>query len=177
MSETVLQGDRVGATRDEAAWCVLHTKSRQEKAVAECLQALGIEHFLPTVTRCKQYGHRRRTVEHPLFPSYVFMRGGHSERLAAYDTQRIATVIPVKDQVRLERELDQIRMAVESGVDVDPYPYLKVGNWVRVRSGPLQGLEGIVEDRREIQRLVLQVHVLNRAVSLEIDGHLLEPLD
>ena len=165
------------AGQDQATWFVLHTRSRQEKAVAESLSALGIEHFLPTVERRKRYAHRTRIVEFPLFPSYVFMRGGDSARVAAYDTQRVAAVLPVKDQARLEHELNQIRFAIDSGVEVDPYPYLKVGNWVRVRSGPLQGLEGIVEDRREIQRLILQVHVLNRALSLGIDGHLLEPLD
>jgi len=166
-----------GEAPADAVWWVVHTRSRQEKAVAGGLAARGVEHFLPTVRREKRYGHRRRVVEHPLFSCYLFMRGDARARVAAYETQRIASVIAVKDQRRFEHEMAQIRLALEGGAELDPYPYLDVGRPVRVRSGPMRGVEGIVERRQSVHRLVLRVHVLNRAVGLEIDGHLLEPMD
>ena len=168
-AEPSLQTDRV--------WFVLHTRSRQEKALAEQLQKFSIEHFLPLVQIERRYGHRVRIVEKPLFPSYLFMHASREDRARAMTTNRIANVLNVPDQQMLVRELRQIQAAISSGVPLDPYAYLHVGHWVRVRSGPLMGLEGRVEDRRKAHRLVLQVQVLGQATSLEIDADLLEPMD
>jgi transcription antitermination factor NusG len=165
------------AVQTDLGWYVLHTRSRQEKALAEQLHKFSIEHFLPLVEIERQYGHRRRLVERPLFPSYVFMRGTREDRAQALTTNRIANVLEVQDQVMLARELQQVRAAIAAGVTLDPYAFLHVGHWVRVRSGPLMGLEGRVEDRRKAHRLVLQVEVLGQATSLEIDAELLEPMD
>lgn len=164
-------------TQTDRMWFVLHTRSRQEKALAEQLQKFSIEHFLPIVQIERRYGHRMRIVEKPLFPSYLFMHGSREDRAQAMTTNRIANVLDVPDQQMLVRELKQIQAAISSGITLDPYAYLHVGHWVRVRSGPLMGLEGRVEDRRKAHRLVLQVQVLGQATSLEIDADLLEPMD
>ncbi len=164
-------------TRTDRGWFVLHTRSRQEKALADQLNKFSIEHFLPIVKIERQYGHRTRLVEQPLFPSYVFMLGTREDRAQAMTTNRIANVLEVQDQATLTRELKQIRAAIASGVTLDPYAFLHVGHWVRVRSGPLMGIEGRVENRRKAHRLVLQVEVLGQATSVEIDAALLEPMD
>lgn len=158
-------------------WFVLHTKSRQEKAVADQLQKFKIKHFLPIIEIERRYGHRTRLIEKPLFPSYVFMHGTTDERVQALSTNRLANVIEVRDQALLVRELKQVQKAVGAGITLDPYAFLHVGHWVRVRSGPLMGLEGRVEDRRHAHRLVLQIETLGQAMSLEIDADLLEPMD
>lgn len=158
-------------------WFVLHTRSRQEKVIAEHLERMAIRHFLPMVKVERRYAHRRRLVFKPIFPSYVFMRGTWDDRARALSTNRIARVIEAPDQTRLIHELRQIHAALAAGVTLDPYPYLRVGHRVRVRSGPLMGLEGLVEERRKPHRLVLQVQTLGRALSLELDADLLEPTD
>lgn len=158
-------------------WRVLHTKPRQEKAVAEVLHAAGIRHFLPTVRETKTYGHRRRVIDRPLFASYVFLRGSREEAWFAVGTKRVARVIEAPDQHALMRELEQIRLALLGGATLDPYPYLKIGKRVRVSTGPFKGIEGVVDVRARRDRLILKVEVLGRAVSVEIDACLLESVD
>lgn len=151
-------------------WFVLHTKSRQEKCVADALGEQGVEHFLPLVKRTRRYGHRYRTVDVPLFPSYLFMHGSADDRAVALKTNRLARVIEVREASRFESEIRAIRSAIEAGAELDPCPYLDAGTPVRVVAGPLLGLEGLVESRQSIERIVLQIEVLGRAVSAEIDA-------
>jgi transcription antitermination factor NusG len=160
-----------------ASWFVLHTRSRQEKAVADALRALQTWCFLPLVTHTRVYRGRKMQVQLPLIPSYVFMKGQAEEAYQLDRNKRLANIIPVTNQVRLEWELGNIRRAIDAHVALDPYPYLKKGIRAEVRSGPLRGTQGIIEDRTKLTRLILQVEMLGRAVSLEMDGALLEPLE
>src|SRR6185369_4307656 len=144
-------------------WSVLHVKARQEKAVAAVLAKVGIPHFLPLVSRVRFYGHRRRVVEATVFPSYVFVRGTPEEAFFANSTRRVARVIAVADQERMERDIRQIQSVLELGGELDACPFLKQGMPVRVVAGPFKGVEGLVEERRGWDRLILQVHTLGRA--------------
>lgn len=158
-------------------WRALHTRSRQEKAVAQLLEAAAVEHYLPLVRRTRVWGGKRRAVFTPLFPGYVFVRSLPEETYVAVDSGRVVRCIDPPDPARLAWELDQLRRALEHVGSFDPYPYLREGRRVRVRSGPLRGLEGLVDARRRVDRLVLQVQTLGRAAALEIDADLLEPLE
>ncbi len=158
-------------------WYVVHTHSRQEKALADTMEARGVRSFLPLVRVVRYYGHRRRVTERPLFPSYVFLWGTLDETYAAVSTKRVAGVLPVTDQDRLDRELYSIKLALIGEAALDPYPFLSVGRRARVASGPLRGVEGIVQGRPSETRLVLSVHTLGQAVAAEIDPSLLEPID
>jgi transcriptional antiterminator NusG len=160
-----------------AAWHVLHTKSRQEKAVARALNARGIEHYLPLVTRVAYQSGRRRRVEQPLFSGYVFLHGTREQTFFAVATKRVANVLTVEDQPAFVREIQTIREAIERGADLTPESYLELGRRVRVTAGPFRGLEGLVDGRRTSNRLVLQVDALGRATSFEIDADLLEPVE
>jgi transcription antitermination factor NusG len=158
-------------------WHILHTKSRQEKALAESLASMGISYFLPLSKLQRTYGHRKEMVELPLFPGYVFLHATLEEAYFADRTKRVAKVIQVVDQATLIKELRQIQLALEAQVPLDPFPYLREGIRVEVRSGPLRGLRGIIEDRLKRDRLILQVETLGRAASLEIDGALLDVVE
>lgn len=158
-------------------WFVLHTKSRQEKVVAADLAAMGIAHYLPLLTQVRFYGKRKATIEAPLFPGYVFLRGSADQAYAADRTKRIAQIIRVATQQQLDWELKNLHLALTRQAPLVPYPYLQKGIRVEVRSGPFRGLQGIIEDRLANQRLILQVDMLGQAVSLEMDGALLEPLE
>ena len=168
---TVFPDDAVGD------WFVLHTLSRQEKKLAEELQQLQIPHYLPLVRTVKYYGKRRFRVEEPLFSGYVFLKGEATDAYSAARTQRIANILPVADQARLHWELQNLSLALAHGSRLDPFPYLKQGALVEVKSGPLRGLQGLVESRVGFDRLVLQVEMLGRAMSMELHGALVEPLD
>jgi len=158
-------------------WHVLHTRSRQEKAVARTLAAAGIHHELPLTKRVRFYGHRKREVLEPLFTNYLFMQGPPEAAWFALATKRVANVIAVHDQASFERELAHIRIALAGGADLQPHGFLTVGRRVRVTSGPFRDVEGLIEDTPKPDRLVLQIDVLGRAASLEIDAGLLELLD
>lgn len=158
-------------------WVLLHTKARQEKAVAEHLDGLGLEGYLPLIQIRRTYGHRKRESLVPMFPSYVFVRCAAESRWRLQDSGRVAQILEIADQRRFIDEMDHIRRAIAADVVFDPHPYLAVGRRVRVRVGPLRGVEGIVELKPRVDRLVLQVHTLGQATSVEIDAATLEALD
>lgn len=158
-------------------WWVVHTKPRQEKALAEDLTKLRISHFLPLVsTRRKTAG---RTIQRylPLFPSYLFLSGGGDERYATLMTHRVVNVIPVHDQEQIRQDLQQIYRVVCSEAPVDLYPAIRQGRRCRVTGGPLAGLEGTVLRRRDVCRVYVGVQVLGQSAELEIDPALLEVIE
>jgi transcription antitermination factor NusG len=155
---------------------VLHTRSRQEREVERALSNFGIQTYLPVARRTRFYAHRRREVSMPLFPSYVFMHGDVEATYLALGTKRVARVVNVADQARLEFEMEQIRRAITSNEDFLPVDALVEGVRARVARGPLKDVEGIVEQRRFPNRLVLQIQTLGQATSLEVDADLLEPV-
>ena len=155
-------------------WHVLHTRARQEKALAKALLAAGIEHYLPVVNRVSFRGRRKCIIQEPLFASYLFLHGSVEATYFAIATKRVANAICVTDQQRFAQELKQIRLALENRAELSPSRYLEVGRRVRVVSGPFIGIEGLIEERSKIDRLVLQIAALGRATSLEIDADLLE---
>ena len=158
-------------------WFVLHTKSRQEKALARELGAMGLDCYLPLTRHARLHGGRKAVVDEPLFPGYVFLKATTDEAYDADRTKRVANIIRVPDQHHLEWELNNIRLALECSATLDPYPHLSQGRRVEVRSGPFRGLQGVIEGRGREARLILQVDVLGRAVSMEIDGGVVEPVD
>ena len=159
------------------SWHVLHTKSRQEKALASTLAAMDVPFYLPLIRKVQYYGRRKCTINVPLFPSYVFLRGSIEKAYEADRTKRVARIITVADQERIDRELKNLHQALSQEAPLDPYPHLREGIWVEVRSGPFQGIQGLIEQRTKNDRLILQIDVLGQASSLEIDGALLEPLE
>lgn len=165
----------VGETAGQ--WHVLHTRSRQEKAVARALEAGAITHYLPLVPSVTYQRSRKVVVEKPLFASYLFLYGPIDATYFAISTKRIANVIPVTNQDLFERELLQIREALTRGAELIVDDRLVVGRRVRVAAGPFQGIEGHIEQCAKPHRLILQIAVLGRSASLEIDRDLLEPVD
>ena len=158
-------------------WIVLHTKARQEKAVARHLEAAGCEYDLPLVRRVTRTRGRTHESDIPLFSGYVFLKG---ERQHAYDamaTKRVCKIIEVKDQTALELELQKIHEAIDSGLPVEEFDEAIIGTRQRVTSGPLQGTEGMVIEEARRTRLVLHVEILGRGAAVEIDRALLEPVD
>lgn len=181
MSQMISQGldPSIGTFPDSPldTWFVLRTKSRQEKALASELRNRGIASYLPLLTCTKYYAGRKATVELPVFPGYLFLHGDVDEAYEADRTRRVAQIIKVADQEKLGRELRNINLALCGKAALDPFPYLRAGVRVEVREGPFRGLQGVVEQGGRRDRLILQVDILGRAVSLEIDASLLDVID
>ena len=158
-------------------WWLVHTKSRNEKALANDLTTLGIDYFLPLVQVKRKYASRVWCSEIPLFPGYLFMCGGDDEHYATLMTHRAAAVIRVEDQERLRTELRHVYLVTTSNEPMDLYAGLRRGRRCRVVRGSLAGLEGVVLRRRDIWRIYVGVEVLGQSVELEIDPSLLEAID
>lgn len=166
-----------GSSAVSARWYVLRTRSRQEQAAAATTEASGGRCYVPTIRQVKYYGHRKRVSDVPLFPCYAFMWGSVEHAYEAISLKRIVQVLPVPDQAYFEHELAQIRRALEGCAELSPYRFFVRGRRVRVTAGPFEGIEGIVEEGPRQNRLILQVHAIGRALSLEIDASLLEIVD
>jgi transcription antitermination factor NusG len=158
-------------------WHVLHTKSRQEKALAEQLGSAGIDCFLPLSREVRYYGRRKFAVELPLFPGYVFLRGTVEHWYFAERSGRVARVIPVTDQAGLDRDLASLRLALDRGAPLTAADWFGAGVRVEVSAGPFKGVVGTVDSFLKDDRLALQVNMLGRAAQLEIDRSLLRRLD
>lgn len=175
--EALFEHPRTLAAGSAREWVVLHTRSRQEKAVARHLAAHSVPHFLPlkqqvTVTR----GRRMKSLV-PLFPGYVFLFGEREDAFAAIETKRVCQILEVVDQQRFEREVAQIAAAIRAGADLDNHPRLAIGQRCRIAQGPFMGIEGIVINNQRITRLVLHVELLGQGASLEVEPACLERLN
>ena len=159
------------------AWTVLHTKSRQEKALATSLESMGITHYLPLMRVARFHGHRKVYVEVPVFSSYLFLWSTPEEAYRADQTKRVVKILRVENQKKLEWEIANLRLALNHATCLLPHPYLEKGTRVEVRSGPFRGLQGVVDRHKSHDMLILQVESFWRAVSLEIDSSLLEVID
>lgn len=163
--------------RLDGRWWVLHTKPRNEKALARDLSAHGAGWFLPLVRLQRTYGRRSVHVEVPLFPGYVFLCGCLEDRLAALQTHRVANVLEVADQEGMRIDLSQVYRALSGDKAVDLYPGIRTGRRCRVSGGSLVGMEGVVIRRRNVWRVFLAVHALGQSAELEIDAALIELID
>ena len=158
-------------------WWVAHTRSRNEKALAQDLIRKTISYFLPMswkVRRCR--GRKIRSLL-PLFSGYLFFCGDENQRVELLRTNRVAGLIKVKDQEKLLGELLQIERALEAGAPLAPHRYVKAGQLCRVTEGPLADLEGIVVRTKTATRLVLRIDMLGQAASVEVDTDIIEVLD
>ena len=165
------------ATTVALKWWVVHTKPRQEKALADDLTNLQVDHFLPLQQSVRYYGKRKFRVELPLFSGYLFLNASPDQAISADRTGRVASLIKVADQDRIAAELRAIRLALEQGADLSVSGMIKSGDTVEVTSGPFKGLRGIVDRSGPQGRLLLGVHLIERAAVLEIDHALLKRVD
>jgi transcription antitermination factor NusG len=169
--------DSADAPGDGAHWMVLYTKPRQEKSLARDLLRQEIPFYLPLVKKTLHYGRRRVASFAPLFDGYLFMLGSERERTISLTTNRIVRVLPVNDGERLIADLRQIERLIEANVPLTVESRLRAGMHVRVRSGLMAGVEGVVLRRRGETRLLVSVNFLQQGASVEIEDFRLEPLD
>lgn len=160
----------------DAQWRVAHTKSRREKALAHFLAKENIGYFLPMISR-KQSGNKRiRYSLVPVFSGYLFFRADDRQRYTAVCSNNIARIIDVQDARELLSELDQVRIALSTGMPVHPCDFLEKGDRVIVKSGPFQDLEGVIVRKKNAYRLVLSISSIMQAISVEIDADQVELL-
>jgi transcription antitermination factor NusG len=159
-------------------WHALYTRHQHEKTVHQILTTKGFETLLPLYQTARRWKDRTKVLSLPLFPCYVFLKGGLERRVDIMTTPGIHALVSSAGQpVAISpNEIDAIRRAVESGLHVEPHPLLNCGEWVRVKAGPLAGVQGILVRKKNLYRLVLSVPILGKAAAVEVDAFLVERL-
>ena len=156
-------------------WYAVHVKSRHEFKVLERLTGSGVETFLPVVERLSRWKDRKKLVDFPLFPGYLFVhiQKNYSDILTVLKTPgvvRFLGIVPREPEPVPEEQIISLKKIVENKRDIDPYPYLKEGQVVRIKRGPLAGVEGILVKKAGQHMLVLSVDIIQQGVSLKIDA-------
>jgi transcription antitermination factor NusG len=155
----------------EPLWYAVYTNVNQEKQVAQQLGQRSIEHLLPLYDTVRRWKDRRVRLQMPLFPGYVFVRFALRDRLQVLQIPRVVHLVSFGGHPAPLREEDihAIQNCLSHSNQVEPHPYLQAGRRARVRSGPLQGLEGIILRRKNRTRFILSFDLIMRSVAVEID--------
>jgi transcription antitermination factor NusG len=152
-------------------WFAVTVHHQHEKILARRLADLGLESFLPLYRTRRIWSDRVKDIELPLFSRYVFVRFAFRNRAEVLRTPGVRTIVGRGKETAYitEPEIAALKAMVSSGLPVEPWPYLKTGDWVRITHGPLQGLEGILVRQKDSWRVVLSVQLLQRSVAAEVD--------
>jgi transcription antitermination factor NusG len=160
------------------SWYALHTRPRHEKIVTQRLEQQGVTTFLPLVTEVHRWSDRKKKIEAPLFSCYVFAKfaPNRAERLRVLRVEGVFSLVgaqgegaPIPDD-----QIGAIRSLVEAGLPWASHPYLKIGQRVRIRSGALDGLEGILLSRNGDQTLVISIDAIQRSLAVRVEGYQVE---
>ncbi len=162
---------------DGSAWWALYTRHQHEKVVAEMLSAKGFDVFLPLYESTRRWKDRRKVLSLPLFPCYLFVRGGLDRRLQVVTTPGVHMILYRGEKVAVipEQEIEAIQRVVTGSFRVEPHPFLKCGARVRVIRGALEGVEGILVRKKNLCRLILSVDMLAQSVAVEVHAWDVEP--
>lgn len=167
-------------TANALHWYVVWSRSRHEKLVASALTNVGVTTFLPLVTETHCWSDRRKSVDVPLFPGYVFVQIPNSPEAQLRVLKASGVVqfvgnrqgaVPIQD-----KEINDVRAVLEERVSCAPYPFLQLGQRVRVRGGSLDGVEGILLGRDSGSKLVISIELIQRSLAVTVCNFDVEPV-
>lgn len=180
-----MQSGAEGAAPDkaQARWYACYTRARHEKIVERLLGERGFDSYLPMVPRVRRWKDRKKSVDWPLFPSYVFARFPLIETHRVLTTPGLSTIVKVNGMFApiAEDEIENVRLfekLLRNGPVVSkPVPFFGRGQWVEVVGGAFTGLRGIVEQNRGRRRVLIGVRAIGQGLELDIDIVHLKPID
>lgn len=166
------------ASCEDQPWWAIYTRHQHEKTVADMLSTKGFDVFLPLYDSMRRWKDRKKLISLPLFPCYVFVKGGFERKLQVVSTPGVHMMLYRGDQIATipEEEMAAIRTVVEGRFQVEPHPFLKCGQRVRVLRGAMEGVEGILTRKKNLFRLVLSVDMLAQSVAVEVNAADVEPV-
>jgi transcription antitermination factor NusG len=152
-------------------WYALFTRHQHEKSVAFALSNKNHQVYLPLYRSVRRWRDRAKQLLFPLFPCYVFIREGMDRQLQILTTPGVLHIVASGGRPAIvpQSQLEAVRRIVESSLPVETHPYLQSGDRVRIKAGPLTGLEGILTRRKGLARLVVSMDMLGRSAAVEID--------
>jgi len=181
-STRVREGETIAGEELEAylrpRWYAVYTRANHERRVADHFAKRGLEFFLPQYEVVRKWKDRRVRLKRPLFPGYIFVHLALRDRVRVLRVPGVAWLVSNAGRpVPLpEEEFTRIRGFLNQGMRAEPHAYLKVGRRVRVRSGPFEGMVGIIVRRKNRSRLVISVELIERSMAVDMEEPCLEEL-
>lgn len=162
----------------EYPWYAVHVRTQYERKVADALTGKGYECLLPSYRERRNWSDRTKVIELPLFPGYVFSRFDVEVRLPILTIPGVIAVAGVGRVPKPldEHEIEQVRRVTQIGYPAQPWPYLKMGQKVRIIAGPLTGVEGLLVNWRGQTRVVLSLTDLQKSMSVIVESDAVRPL-
>lgn len=160
-----------------SGWWAIYTRHQHERVVADMLAAKGLEVFLPLYETVRRWKDRHKKLKLPLFPCYLFVRERSDGRLLTLATPGIHTILTRGDRLAVisASEIDAIQRALVDPSRIEPHPFLRYGERVRVIRGPLDGVEGVLIRKKNQYRMVLSVEMLSQSAAVEVEATDVEP--
>lgn len=155
-------------------WYAVYTIVRHEKAVQRSIEERGIETFLPLREVVSQWIDRKKRIQLPLFPGYLFVRVHPLDSLVIFQilsTRGVVRILSANGRLQPvpNDQIDSVRRFLESKIESDPYPYFEDGKEVRVINGPLAGITGKVLSGKGDNRLVISINIIKRSVAVNVN--------
>jgi len=161
-------------------WYAVQTRARHEKVVVQRFREKGLTTFLPLVTEVRRWSDRQKSIELPLFSCYVFVKimSTNEDRVRVLRTDSVFDFVGVPRQGTPipDEQIDAVRTILEERLNWESYPFLKIGQRVRIRSGALDGVEGILVSRDGKRSVVVSVDAVQRSLAVRVEGYEIEAL-
>lgn len=164
---------------EETQWYAVYTKAKHEKKVAEGLAERQISSFLPLRRILSKWKDRRKLIELPLFPGYIFVDIDLKDRIRVLRTPGVVRMVGFQDgkPVPIPREqIHAIMRFLEENANLEPYPYLEIGNRVEIIRGSFRGIRGILVRKKKGYRFVISVDLIRQSAAIEIDAEDVVPV-
>jgi transcription antitermination factor NusG len=163
-------------TANVPVWFVAHSRPRCEKKIVQYSNDLGLETTLPCYRSVRKYRGKTVSFEKPLFPGYVFLKAIPEQRGKILQSDYVANLLTVNDQALFESQLKDILLALETGLEIVLAPDIGRGAQVKIKNGPLAGLEGWVEERYGFETVLLRLEFIGQAAAVKLSAGDLEPV-
>lgn len=173
--ESTSQFPSLGFPQAESNWYAVHTVARHEKRIAAQFEEKHMCAFLPLLRQIHRWSDRRAVVEIPMFSCYAFVRMVQTveERLKVLRTPGVLGFVgnerqgtPIPDE-----QIESLQVAIREKIPCTVHPFINIGQRVRIRGGSLDGVEGILVRQAGDQSLVVSVELLQRSVSIRVEGY------
>lgn len=159
---------------NQLLWYVAHTKPRCEKKLQEYCERKDLAVTLPCYRSAHKYRSKTVVFQKPLFPGYVFIQTQPEKRNVVLQSDYVANLLDVHDQELFARQLNEVLLALETDLEIMLAPTIGEGMRVKIKSGPLRGIEGQVEKRYGMNIVLLRLDFIGQAAAVKVEATDLE---
>jgi len=163
--------------QDSRRWFAITVKPQHEIAVTQGLTAKGLEAYAPSCPTTRRWSDRVKKLHQPLFPGYVFGYFDPTIRASVLRTPGARSIVSFGNELAPvpDEQISNIRKMLDSGCAVQPWQFLREGQRVRIDSGPLAGVQGILSDCRNAAHVVVSIELLQRSIAVQVDPAVVIP--